>query len=657
VEEKPGQNKQPLKDDAVNAIDAAAAEALKRVEDKQEGPEKAVDESAKEAVTEAESADAKLEAKIDADMAVEQPDDVQPVDTPAPVVAVGLPKSKKKLWLVLALVVVLLLGGAAAWYFLMGPGKSDKKDNAVSTTKTQPAKAKTEPKLDDVLAKMIKPTTGETWLDSPVKVSDLGYVDMHGDDSPVDYYQVGAHGQNTIYMSMVEEMGNPRMLFEKAPDGTVRAVIQPNANGNYTSNDVADAEQSVAKGVITDTTIHYDSLTWPDSFSIGHGETAEPQFTSYFGGAATQASAKSSVTVKTLQTYGASKLVRIERKYADTGLTSISYEIDTPLGTGVPLVYKPIDNDLSTYTWNDGTTVAATTTGQNSVSSKISGIVRGCGSSVTSVSWVYNAKDSDFVAAAKTADGKTVYALADASNPLVQKAYSEYKDFYDGVAGQTVVSLDDFLKQHSLVAYKDPAGEWLVYTRDQYSPSYGCAKPVVYLYPTRAENVTVKLGAAVTKSDPQYDPAKGWTAFAQPNGQLTVAGKAYSSLFWEGQGAGLYPGITSGTVVKRAYALNTIKSQLKQQGLKANEINDFVAYWGGKIPSEPYVRLTWFTTAQMNQLAPISVTPKPDTLIRVFLDMDGYTVPPKLPAQHLSAVPRNGFTVVEWGGLTESSLQ
>jgi len=32
-------------------------------------------------------------------------------------------------------------------------------------------------------------------------------------------------------------------------------------------------------------------------------------------------------------------------------------------------------------------------------------------------------------------------------------------------------------------------------------------------------------------------------------------------------------------------------------------------------------------------------------------------VPPKLPAQHLSAVPRNGFTVVEWGGLTESSLQ
>ena len=81
--------------------------------------------------------------------------------------------------------------------------------------------------------------------------------------------------------------------------------------------------------------------------------------------------------------------------------------------------------------------------------------------------------------------------------------------------------------------------------------------------------------------------------------------------------------MTSGTVVKRADALNTIKAQLKQQGLTQSESNGFVAYWKNKIPAEPYVRITWFNTAEMNGLAPLTITPKPDTLIRVFLDMDG----------------------------------
>jgi hypothetical protein len=110
-------------------------------------------------------------------------------------------------------------------------------------------------------------------------------------------------------------------------------------------------------------------------------------------------------------------------------------------------------------------------------------------------------------------------------------------------------------------------------------------------------------------------------------------------------------------VVKRADAVATITKQLKQQGLNAKETSDFLAYWTPKIPSKPYVRLTWFTTAQMNQLAPLYISPKPQTTIRVFLDMDGYDKPVKLPAQQLTSVARHGFTAVEWGGLSQSALQ
>jgi hypothetical protein len=220
-----------------------------------------------------------------------------------------------------------------------------------------------------------------------------------------------------------------------------------------------------------------------------------------------------------------------------------------------------------------------------------------------------------------------------------------------------VLSFDDFLKQHALVAYKSPVNGWLVYTRDAYAAIGGCAKPVVYLYPTHTQQVNVRLGATVTASDPLYNAADGWTVTAQPNGTLTTGGQTYGSLFWEGQGSGLYPGITSGTVVKHANAATTIAKQLKQQGLSATESNDFMVYWLPKIPNKPYVRLTWFNTTQMNQLAPLRVRPQPDTVIRVFLDMDGFDQPIKLPAQHLSAIPRHGFTVVEWGGLTTQGLK
>ncbi len=78
-----------------------------------------------------------------------------------------------------------------------------------------------------------------------------------------------------------------------------------------------------------------------------------------------------------------------------------------------------------------------------------------------------------------------------------------------------------------------------------------------------------------------------------------------------------------------------------------------MVFWSDKIPNKPFIRLTWLTTAQMDQLAPLSITPRPDTIKRVFLDMEGYDTKITLPAQKLESFTRRGFTVVEWGGLTQ----
>jgi hypothetical protein len=53
----------------------------------------------------------------------------------------------------------------------------------------------------------------------------------------------------------------------------------------------------------------------------------------------------------------------------------------------------------------------------------------------------------------------------------------------------------------------------------------------------------------------------------------------------------------------------------------------------------------------MDELAPMTITPKPDVTIRLFLDFEGLQQPIALKPQKLSATPRHGFTAVEWGGL------
>ncbi|HIV48032.1 MAG TPA: hypothetical protein H9749_09530 [Candidatus Acutalibacter stercorigallinarum] len=49
--------------------------------------------------------------------------------------------------------------------------------------------------------------------------------------------------------------------------------------------------------------------------------------------------------------------------------------------------------------------------------------------------------------------------------------------------------------------------------------------------------------------------------------------------------------------------------------------------------------------------ARLTVTPEPDTLLRVFMAWKPVEEPVDLPAQELTAPERTGFTVVEWGGV------
>ncbi len=568
-------------------------------------------------------------------------------------------KLSKRGWLILLAVILTVAAGAGVWFWKHNqkPQVTDSKAPVTTTKKTE-TKQDNGPVISAedkaLLEKMIHPTTGETWYASPITLADQKFMAPltqdainNGVTQPI-YKEVGKRAGNKIVLVQAAADGpggDSYYLFEVAPNNTTRLISHPDGIAKYDDTYGPTADM-FTKGIIIDTSTHYDSLTIPGAIDLGNGYAVKST-----GNGSIADSFYSSQGSTSVKQIGDSAIVKIARSDTATGLTSYGYMMQFPFKTTVLLKYEPLETTLKDYKWQNGV----------STSDTIAAIARGCGGLSAAVTVANNAKDADFVFAGTSSSGQKVYDAKDANYILVNKAYDEFHTFYNGstdAAGKQKLAMTkaDFIKQHGVVFYKDKSGAWLVYARQDFAAVGGCAKPVVYLYPTQAEQVNVRVGADVKVSIPLYNTTTGWSVWAQPNGQLTANGTAYDSLFWEGPGQGAYPSITSGSVVARSAAVDTIRQQLAQQGLNTKESNDFMAYWENKVPNKPYIRLTWFSTAQLNELAPLKITPAPDTLIRVFLDMDGLDKPISLPAQHLSTIPRNGFTVVEWGGLSLTKL-
>ena len=578
--------------------------------------------------------------------------------------------SKKRLAVLLALLATTLLG-AAAWYWF-GIRQLHKNTISVSNTpssqlkKEVPAATKTIPAvpLDAALESFIHPKTGETWYSEPKEIPSL---DLYKEDvqdyfknssdykdnwqeawqtSRATYTEVGKRGDKTIILGKnLMVMGGRIELFEKSTDGKVVRIVNPVHRGKVataTTDYDKEAYSDKLQGFDFDT--YYDSLTIPAEITLTNGEKVTLSDENVRLGEFLNTS---NVTVKTEKTYGDSTLQLQSKVYDDTKLTNFGYVMTLPIGTSVFLSYAPQGRTLEGFIFDNGASTQVTYGGKTSYED-IYAIAHGCGAFQLSTTKTTGLTTADLTVIGKTAIGQTVYEPTSKTTGLYQKAYEEYAQ----MQGENAKSKEQYIKDHGLILFENANKDILVYVRAQYSAAGGCAKPVVYLYPTKTTQVSVKVGANVTVSDPLY-PANGWQhVTAQPSGRLTYLGKTYDSLFWEGQGYGDYPGIVAGTVVKRADAASTIRRQLAEQGLNTKETADFMAFWESKIPNKPYIRLTWLNTAQMNTLAPLYISPKPDTVIRVFLDMDGFDTPPQLPVQKLTKIERRGFTVVEWGGLT-----
>jgi len=180
------------------------------------------------------------------------------------------------------------------------------------------------------------------------------------------------------------------------------------------------------------------------------------------------------------------------------------------------------------------------------------------------------------------------------------------------------------------------------------NPDYLVKKPVIYLYPEEKEEISVKLNynGFLTTTYPQY--IDGWKVIAEPDGTISYNGREYYCLFWEGI-SNIDYSLEKGFCVKGEDTEKFLEDSLKKLGLTDKEANEFIIYWLPKMENNEY-NIISFQEKLYTDNAKLTVSPAPDTVIRVFMAWKGSDEFVEIEPQNLTAPERIGFTVVEWGG-------
>ncbi len=175
-------------------------------------------------------------------------------------------------------------------------------------------------------------------------------------------------------------------------------------------------------------------------------------------------------------------------------------------------------------------------------------------------------------------------------------------------------------------------------------------KPVIYLYPEQPTDVSIRLDyqGKFTYTYPAYND--GWQVTAYPDGRLVnkADGSEHYYLFWEGNGQFDWD-FSSGFCVPGPETEGFLRKVLPQTGLLPREYNDFITYWVPRMQHNRY-NLIHFAGEPYERIAPLTVTPSPDAILRVHMVYRPLASPVELPPQTFEPFERNGFTVVEWGG-------
>lgn len=179
-------------------------------------------------------------------------------------------------------------------------------------------------------------------------------------------------------------------------------------------------------------------------------------------------------------------------------------------------------------------------------------------------------------------------------------------------------------------------------------------KPVIYLYPESDTELSIQLNTKgdLTFSYPNY--SKGWNGIAHPDGSIDINGAHYPYLFWESeQRFNKFDQELGGFVLNKATIVESLEKYLNELGFNDKEKTDFITFWGPQLQQHEEVMIQFVLNDACNEFATLDIEPKPKHLNRVYMIWSTTdNLKPHLSKQQiLKKLNRDGFDVLEWGGI------
>ena len=193
---------------------------------------------------------------------------------------------------------------------------------------------------------------------------------------------------------------------------------------------------------------------------------------------------------------------------------------------------------------------------------------------------------------------------------------------------------------------------WVNYSDHGEHDTYVAKKPIVYFYPEKEMDLTVKFvdEERLITTYPKYND--GWNIHLKEDGTFTSgdSDREYYALYFD-EIANYICDFKEGFYVTKDNAISFLEEKMDYIGFNNHEVNEFIMYWLPVLENNEKSLVYFEQTDERNNESPLEFSTNPDTLIRTIIHIKKVDEEVDIPKQELIHYDRNGFVVTEWGGV------
>ena len=174
-------------------------------------------------------------------------------------------------------------------------------------------------------------------------------------------------------------------------------------------------------------------------------------------------------------------------------------------------------------------------------------------------------------------------------------------------------------------------------------------KPILYIYPNKNMNISIKLEHHnnIITSYPKYD--NGWNIYVEKNGKIYYNNREFYALYWD-EYINNTVDFSEGFYVDSNNASKFLEEKLDIIGLNNREANEFIMYWLPILEKNEKNLIYFELTDERESYNHLYIEPKPDSVLRLFMRVKKVNNKVNIKGQKLDTFNRYGFVAVEWGG-------